>query len=101
MGTGALIPLYKELFSQIMALNPILFVLLIAAFQIAMGLFILGKQRYVKIGLIGTIIFVIAITPLGIQQFPWLALPLVQGYLPTKEFDKTFLEIMRSKPRRQ
>ena len=99
MGKDALIPLYRELFVQVVALNPALFVLPIAAFQIAMGLLILNKQRYVKIGLIGTIIFVIAITPLGIHQLPWLGLPLVQAFLLRKEFDRTFLEVLRSKLR--
>ena len=98
MGENSLIPLYRELFLQVVALNPALFVLPIAAFQIAMGLLILGKQRYVKVGLIGTIIFMIAITPLGIIQLPWLGMVLVQAFLLTKEFDKTFLEILRSKP---
>lgn len=80
-------------------LNPALLVLPIAAFQIAMALLILSKQRYVKVGLMGTMVFVIAITPLGTIQLPWLGMVLAQGYLLTKEFDTTFLEIVRSKLR--
>lgn len=101
MGRGASIPLYRELFSQIISLNPILFILLIAAFQITMGLLILYKQRAVKIGLVGTMVFVVAITPLGIHQIPWLGLPLIQAYLLTKDFNKSFVEIIRSKIRRE
>ncbi len=100
MGKGALIPVYKDFFSQVVSLNPMLFVLLVAAFQIAMGLLILYKRRAVKIGLIGTMVFVVAITPLGTQQFPWLGLPLVQAYLLTREFDRCFIETLRSKPGR-
>ncbi len=101
MGKDALIPLYRELFVKVIALNPPLFVLPIAAFQIAMAFLILHKGRYVKIGLIGTMIFVIGVTPLGTIQFPWLGLVLAQAFLLTKEFDTTFLEILRSKLRLQ
>lgn len=101
MGEGALLPLYRELFSQIISLNPMVFILLIAAFQITMGLLILYKQRAVKIGLVGTMVFVVAITPLGIHQIPWLGLPLIQAYLLTKDFNKSFVEIIYSKIRRE
>jgi hypothetical protein len=101
MGKGAFFPFYRNLFSQIISLNPMIFILLIAAFQITMGLLILYKRRAVKIGLIGTMVLVIAITPLGIHQIPWLGLPLVQAYLLTKDFNKSFVEIIRSKIRRE
>ena len=100
-GSGALIPLYRELTLNIIALSPALFGLLLAVFEIAMGLLILSKQGYVKIGLIGTIIFVVALTPVSVIQFPWLGLVVGQAYLLTKEFDTTFLEVLRSKLRPQ
>ena len=99
MGKDSFIPLYRELFTRVVTLNPALFVLPITAFQIAMALLILSKQHYVKIGLIGTMVFVIAITPLGTIQLPWLGMVLAQAYLLTKEFDTTFLEIVRSRLR--
>jgi hypothetical protein len=84
---------------QLIALNPPLFILPAAACQIVVGLLILSKGRYVKMGLVGGIIFTLAITPLGIEELPNLVLALAQVFLLTKEFDTTFLEILRSKLR--
>ena len=97
MGKNALIPFYRWVFLNIITLNPPLFVLPIAAFQIAIALMMLGKKNYVKIGLVGGIIFLLAITPLGIESLPNLVLALALALLLRKEFDMTFLEILRSK----
>lgn len=94
---GALLPLYQELTARTVALYPVLYGLLLMAFEIAMGLLILSKQMYVKIGLLGTIVFLIALTPVSTLQIPWLGLVVGQIYLLTKEFDRTFLEMLRSR----
>jgi hypothetical protein len=94
--SGAPIPLYRDIALTIVELNPVLFGLLLMAFEIAMGLLILHKLKSVRIGLIGTMGFLIAIAPLSFIQIPWLGLIIGEAYLLTKEFDSTFLEIMRS-----
>lgn len=94
---GALIPLYQELALNIVTLNPMLFGLLLMSFEIVMGLLILHKQKSVRIGLIGTIVFLIGIAPLSFIQIPWLGLIIGEAYLLTKEFDSTFLDIVKSK----
>ncbi len=99
MGKNALIPFYRWVFLNIIALNPPLFVLPIAAFQIAIALMMLGKKTYVKIGLAGGIMFLMAITPLGVESLPNLLMALGLALLLRKEFDLTFLEILRSKLR--
>jgi hypothetical protein len=65
-----------------------------------MGLLILHKGKSVKIGLIGTIVFLIGIAPTSFLQIPWLGLIIGEAYLLTKEFDTSFLEMIRSKLRR-
>jgi len=94
---SALIPLYQELALSIVTLNPMLFGLLLMSFEIVMGLLILHKQKSVRIGLIGTIVFLIGIAPLSFIQIPWLGLIIAEAYLLTKEFDSTFLDIVKSK----
>jgi hypothetical protein len=94
--SGALIPLYRDIALTIVELNPVLFGLLLMAFEITMGLLILHKLKSVRIGLIGTMGFLIAIAPLSFIQIPWLGLIIGEAYLLTKEFDSTFLEIIRS-----
>ncbi|MGD9093279.1 MAG: hypothetical protein PVF74_10550 [Anaerolineales bacterium] len=97
--SGALIPLYREVALTVVELNPALFGLLLMAYEITMGLLLLYRGKAVKIGLIGTMVFLIGIAPLSYIQIPWLGLIIGQAYLLTKEFDTTFLEILRSKLR--
>ena len=100
MGEASLIGFYRTIFSEVVSKIPVLFILAIALFQIAMGLLILNKHKYVKYGLIGTSIFLILITPFGYIQIPWLGIAAIQLYLLTKDFDKTFIEIIGSLFRR-
>lgn len=93
LGTS-LLPLYRDLSRVTVALNPVPYGVLLMLFEIAMGLLILSRQRYIKIGLIGTMIFVIGLAPVSIMQIPWLGLLVGQGYLLSKEFDQTFLELV-------
>jgi hypothetical protein len=97
--SGALIPLYQDIALTIVELNPVLFGLLLMAFEIAMGLLLLHKQKSVRIGLIGTMVFLIGIAPLSFVQIPWLGLIIGEAYLLTKEFDSTFLDTIKSKLR--
>ena len=97
--SGALIPLYRDIALTIVELNPVLFGLLLMVFEIGMGLLLLHKGKSVRIGLIGTMVFLIGIAPLSFVQIPWLGLIIGEAYLLTKEFDTSLLEIMRSKLR--
>ena len=56
---------------------------------------ILGKHKAVKIGLVGTIIFIVALAPVMALQFAWSGLVVGQAYLLSKEFDTTFLDMLR------
>jgi len=97
--SDALIPIYKDIALSIVKLNPFLFGLLLMVFEITMGLLLLQKGRAVRIGLVGTMMFLIGISPLSILQLPWLGLLVAQIFLLTKEFDTTFLESVQSKLR--
>ena len=99
--SGALMPFYGELAVTIVKLNPALFGLLVMVFEFAMGLLLLHKHRSVKIGLIGTMAFLVGIAPLSLLQLPWLGLLVAQAHLLTKNFEFTFLEIIQSKLRQR
>jgi len=94
MGEGSLPEYYRFFFSNVVSLAPVPFILFVAIFEITMGLLILNKHRKVKLGLIGTTIFLFLITPFGFIQLPWLGIALIQIYLMRKDFDKTFIEII-------
>ena len=77
LGTNdAIVPRYRWFFENVAALAPPLFGLLAAAYEVAIALLMLSKGRYPKWGLIGGIVFLIGITPLGVWTLanPLLAL---------------------------
>lgn len=92
MGEESLLGFYRILFSEIVAKSPAIFILAIAFYQIVMALLILNKHKNVKLGLIGTTVFLILITPFGYIQIPWLGIAAIQLYLLRKDFDQTFIE---------
>ena len=98
---GALIPFYRDLAIAIVSINPLVFGLLLMAFEITMGLFLLHKQKFVKIGLIGTMFFLLGIAPLSLLQLPWLGLIVGELYLFRKDFDISVLDTLQSKLRYQ
>ena len=95
--SGALLPLYQELTARTVALYPVFYGLLLFVFEVAMGLLLLSKRIYVKIGLLGTTIFLMALAPVSTLQWPWLGLAAAQIYLLTKEFDRSLVEMLRSR----
>jgi hypothetical protein len=98
-GTQAFIPLYRWVFRTIIALNPPLFILLLMVYELGVGALLLSKRRAVKLGLIGGILFLLGITPLGVETLPNPVLVVALASLLTKEFDQSFLDILRAKRR--
>ena len=95
LGTNdAIIPLYRWFFENVVALAPPLFGLLAAAYEITIALMMLSKDKYVKWGLIGGIVFLIGITPLGVWILANPILALTLAYLLTREYDRSLLEML-------
>jgi len=94
---GAMIPLYRDIALAVVKLNPVVFGIFLMIFEIAMGLLLLYKKRSVKIGLIGTMLFLIAIAPLSFLQMPWLGLIIGEAYILPKEFETSFMEMLHPK----
>lgn len=96
-GQDALLFIYHELCVNIIALNPVVFGLLLIVYEITIGLLMLHKGIFVKVGMIGSILFLIAISPISLIQIPWLGLAITPAYLSTKHFDTSLWEIIRLK----
>ena len=90
----AIIPLYRWFFENVVALAPPLFGLLAAAYEITIALMMLSKDKYVKWGLIGGIVFLIGITPLGVWTLANPILALTLAYLLTREYERSLLEML-------
>jgi hypothetical protein len=95
--SGALLPAYRELALTVVPLNPTAFGVLLMAYELAMGLLLLHRGNAVKIGLWGTAIFLLGISPLSYLQFPWLGLLVAQVYLLTKTFDRSFFDLLQAR----
>lgn len=96
-GQDALLFIYRELCANIISLNPVVFGLLLIVYEITIGLLMLHKGILVKVGMIGSILFLITISPVSLIQIPWLGLTITSAYLLTKNFETSFWETMRSK----
>lgn len=81
-------------------LGPVAFGVLLMLFEIAMGSLLLHKGTAIRVGLIGTMLFLLGIAPLSVLQFPWLGLLLGQAYLLTREFESSLLEAAQARLRR-
>jgi hypothetical protein len=95
--TSAFIPLYRWGFRELVMRAPLAFAFAAAAFEIAVALLMLSKRQYAKIGLIAGCLFLLAITPLGVETLPNALLALGLGYLATKAFSMSFWELVVAK----
>lgn len=92
---GALIPFYRDLAVQIVSISPQAFGLLLMLYEIALGGMLLYKGKWVKIGLAGSVLFLIGIAPLSWVQLPWLGVVIAGGLLFRREFDRSLVEMIR------
>jgi hypothetical protein len=88
---------------NVVALAPPLFGLLAATYEITIALLMLSKGRYARWGLIGGIVFLIGITPLGDWTLANPVMAVAMAYLLTREYDRSLQEMLRSalRPRRE
>ena len=94
---GALVPFYRSLAVGVVSISPFLFGLVIMLFEITMGVLLLQKGKLVKVGLIGTMLFMAGIAPLSWLQVPWLGLIVAQVSLFRHDFDHSLLEMIPAK----
>jgi hypothetical protein len=64
----ALLPVYQEIILRVVAPNPALLVLPVAAYEIAVAVALVWKGRAVKLGLVGAMLFLVGIMPLGWEE---------------------------------
>lgn len=97
LGTeDALVPPYRWFFENVVALSPPLFGLLAAAYEVAIALLMLSGGRYVKWGLIGGVVFLIGITPLGAWTLANPIMALALAVLARREYDRSLPEMLVS-----
>jgi hypothetical protein len=101
MGEASLLGFYRTFFTEVVSKAPVPFILIIALFELIMGLLILNKHKNVKFGLYGTSLFLLLITPFGYIQLPWLGIAGIQLYLARKDFERSVVEMLTSAVRKK
>ncbi len=92
---GSYWPLYRDIAVWVVnLLSPVVFGILLAAFEITLAVLLLGKGRNVKLGLCGVILFIVGITPLSLLQLPWLGLAVAAGSLLRRDYDRSLPEMV-------
>jgi hypothetical protein len=92
--------LYDDILLNIIIPNGALFIILTVVFEIVTGVLILNKLLISRIGLIlGVlwVVFLIPMLPLGPEMLTNLILAAVQLILLRKEYELTFLEMLRQR----
>ncbi len=110
MGETALIPAYIRFWQNFIMTNITFFALLLAGFEIMVGLLLIYKGKWVKIGLVFSILFnlflvqmglgITPLTPAGdflINRVPNLIFILLQVPLFWDRYEQTIPEIIRRK----
>jgi len=109
-GSTSLFAASRELWTTVVMPHIAFFALLLAAFEMAVGILILSKDRYVKIGLTASVLFNLFLVQLGLgspeiqgserdflaNRLPTLLFALLQCPLLWVHFDKSLPTLLRT-----
>ncbi|MDP2772310.1 MAG: hypothetical protein Q8O61_02040 [Nocardioides sp.] len=77
---------YRDLGLWLVEPNPMAFGIFMLVFEVVIAVLILSRGRYVTWGLLGATGFLLAITPLGLEEAPNVILAVGLANLVTKDF---------------
>lgn len=97
IGAASFVPFIRWFCATVVAWNPVLFGLVLLTYETVTGLLLLGKGRQVRAGIIMALIFLIGITPVGVEELPNPILALVFVYLYRKEFPVSLVDMVRGR----
>jgi hypothetical protein len=86
---------YREIGTALTTPSPVAFGIFMLGFETVTAALILGRGRYVKWGLISAILFLVGITPLGLEEVPNLVLAAGMAFLLTKDFPADVVTMLR------
>lgn len=95
LGEASFLPLYRPLFTDVVGASPIFWGLVVIVYETAVGLLILSRGRRTKAGLIMAIIFLVGITPFGVETLSSPLLALACQYLLAREFPQSLPDMLR------
>lgn len=96
LADAPVVPFYAWFFENLVAPAPQVLGILAAAGEIAIGLLILSGGKRSKIGLVGAVIFLLVVTPLGIWTLPNPVFAAGLAWLLKKEYPRSMAHLLRS-----
>ena len=93
----ALLPFYRTIMGTWLAPLGGFFWLATATYELAVALLLLSKGKWVKVGLVGGILFFLGITPIMVMTFPSVIGVAGLAFLLTKEYNRSVLDMLRAK----
>ncbi len=92
---GALVPLYRDVAVAIVQVNQVAFGFFMLGFELVIAFLILWRGRAVRLGLWAGVVFLLGITPLGVEELPNPILALGLAVMATRDFPNSALSEVR------
>ncbi|HJY43753.1 MAG TPA: hypothetical protein VJ301_03975 [Propionibacteriaceae bacterium] len=96
----ALIRWYRQIGLFLTTPNPRAFGIVMLILEVTLAALILSRGRWVKVGIVGAILFLVGISPLGFDIMPNLLLAAALVYLLTQDFPRDAWTMLRDRHRR-
>jgi hypothetical protein len=93
--------LYRDVGTALTEPAPLAFGVFMLVFETVTAVLILSRGRAVKAGLVAAIVFLVGITPLGLEEVPNLVLAAGMGFLLTQDFPTDVVTMLRRRLRGQ
>lgn len=87
--------LYRDVGTALTEPAPLVFGVFMLVFETVTAVLILSRGRAVKVGLVAAIVFLVGITPLGLEEVPNLVLAAGMGFLLTQDFPTDVVTMLR------
>lgn len=88
-GQNAFLPVYSWFFTVVIAAHPVLWMIPLILFEASVGILILAKGKWTRLGLIGAVVFCLWLTPVGIEETACPILALAIGLLLRKRYERS------------
>ena len=92
-----LLPFYRQVGLFLTEPNPRAFGIVMLILELALAALILSRGRWVNVGIVGAILFLVGISPLGYDVMPNLLLAAALVYLLTQDFPRDVLTMFRDR----
>jgi hypothetical protein len=97
---NALLPFYRQIGLFLTEPNPRAFGIVMLILELTLAVLILSRGGWVKVGILGAILFLVGISPLGFDVMPNLLLAAALVYLLTQDFPRDAFTMLRDRRRR-